>query len=82
MKTSTKLNLYASIAAGVAAPAIMLYEYMPGASVSISLWFVSRAIGAWLVIAALIFAVNWLFFGALYLLGRWIWDSFYRTPTR
>ena len=45
MKTSTKLNLYASI-------------------------------------GALVFAINWLFFGALYLLGRWIWDSFYRTPTR
>ena len=82
MKTSTRLNLYGSIAASVAAPAIMLYEYLPGASVSTSLFFVSRAIGAWLVIGALTFVFNWLFFGSLFLLGRWIWDSFYRTPTR
>ncbi len=82
MKTSTRLNMYASIAAGVAAPAIMLNEYLPEADVVMSIWYVCRAMGAWLAVALLVFAMNWVFFGGLVLLGRWIRDAFYRTPVR
>ena len=82
MKTSTKLNIYASIAAGVAMPAIMLYELLPGASFTMSLWFVVKSVGAWIAVAILIFGINYIFFGTLFVLGRWIWDSFYRNTAR
>jgi len=81
MKKSTKLNIYASVGASVAMPAIMLYELMPGSDALQSLWFIFRSFGAWLVVGLLVFVMNWIFFGGLYLLGRWIYDSFYRTPT-
>ena len=82
MKTSTRLNLYASLAAAVAAPAIMLHKLLPDAGFVMSLWYVCCSIGAWMAFALLIYVVNWVFFGTLVLFGQWIWDSFYRTPTR
>ena len=81
MKTSTKLNSYVSIAVGVSLPAIMLSESFPADSLLVSLWIVCQSIGLWIGAAILIFLVNWVFFGALFLLGKWIWESFYRTPT-
>jgi hypothetical protein len=78
MKKSTKINLYASVFAGVSLPAIMLYELMPGATAMQSLWFISRSIGAWIAAGMVVFVMNWIFFGGLYLLGRWIYYSFYR----
>ena len=81
MKKSTIINIYASVCASVSAPAIMLYELMPGATAMQSLWFIFRSVGAWIVVGLIVFVMNWVFFGGLYVLGRWIYNSFYRTPT-
>ncbi len=81
MKKSTRINVYASVFASVSAPVIMLYELLPGATAMQSLWFISKSIGAWIVVGLLVFVVNWIFFGGFYLFGRWIYNSFYRTPT-
>lgn len=81
MKKSTKINVYASVFASASTPAIMLYKLMPGATAMQSLWVISKSIGAWVVVGLVVFAMNWIFFGGLYLLGRWIYNSFYRTPT-
>ena len=81
MKKSTKINVYASVCVSSSTAAIMLYELLPGATAMQSLWFVSKSIGAWIVVGLMVFVMNYIFFGGLYLVGRWIYDSFYRTPT-
>ena len=81
MKKSTKLNIYVSAAVSVAMPAIMLYELMPGADAVQAMWFVCSSVGAWIAVGLFVFVMNWVLFGGLFLLGRWIHEKFYRTPT-
>ena len=63
-------------------PAILLYEFLPNESLVFSLWYVTKCVGAWIAVALLIYIVNYVFFGTLWVLGRWIRSSFYQNLSR
>ena len=62
--------------------AIKLWEDLPGESFVDSIGTVSGAIGLWLLMTAVTFVLFGIFLKLLSALGQWIWESFYRFPSR
>jgi len=62
--------------------AITLWEDLPGESFLDSVGIVFIAIGQWLLMTAWTFVIFGVFLKLLFALGQWIYDSFYRLPSR
>ena len=62
--------------------AITLWEDLPGESFIDSIGIVFIAIGLWLLMTVWTFVVFGIFLKLLFALGQWIYDSFYRFPSR
>lgn len=62
--------------------AITLWEDLPGKSFVDSIGIVLIAIGQWLLMTALTFVIFGIFLKLLLALGQWIYESFYRFPSR
>jgi hypothetical protein len=81
MKTSNKRILIGSFLVGSSTASIMLWDQLPGESLTESLAILGQALVGWLASTVLVFLMVWIFFNLLFAAGRWIWERFYRTPT-
>ena len=62
--------------------AITLWEDLPGETFVDSIGIVFIAIGQWFLMTALTFVIFGIFIKLLFAFGRWVYEGFYRFPSR
>ena len=74
------LVLFAAVFGG-AMSVTFIWANLPKGSALEILGFLTKAMGVWIVVSVMTFAMFWFFYKLIVVIGRYIHDRFYRTPT-
>ena len=79
--SANKTLLILAVVMGGTSSILFVWASLPTERISETLALLVNALGVWLVISALTFAMFWFFYKLISGVGRYIYDRFYRTPT-
>lgn len=79
--SANSILILLAVVMGGAMAVTFIWAGLPRESVIEILKLLAEAVGAWIVISLMTFAMFWLFYKLVVGIGRYIHDRFYRTPT-
>ena len=79
--SANKILILLAVVMGGAMSVTFIWAGLPKESATEILKLLAEAVGAWIVISSMTFAMLWFFYKLIVGIGRYIHDRFYRTPT-